>query len=158
MRWALALDLRDPLYERQKGERSKTFEYFRQYRDMGPSRTLAKLRAQLGGKPSETMLENHSVCYGWGRRAQAWDDHLDKLARESREKEVQEFEDRDLRVTDHAAGQLTRRLVGDPTGGIQQADVNSVDYVNAIKSYVELGKYRRVQRGLPNDVSRQQIA
>ena len=69
-------------WERQPGESAKSYEAFVIYRDMGPSRTLPRVRETLG-RPSgyQRWLETWSSSGGWVARAIAWDDRVDEERR-----------------------------------------------------------------------------
>jgi hypothetical protein len=56
------------------------------YRDMGPTRSLEKLRRSMGeDRLSSTMLQIYSVKHEWVKRVQAYDDH--RAAQELKENE-----------------------------------------------------------------------
>lgn len=73
------------LYERQKIDTNKSFEMFIRYRDMGPQRSFAKLRAELGKKKGyENLLGRWSATHGWRQRVMSWDTEEAEVARKSR--------------------------------------------------------------------------
>lgn len=65
---------RDP-WDRQPGETPKSYEAFKAYLHLGPSRSLAAVRRNGAGR-----AEAWSSRHGWVRRAQAWDAHLEAKA------------------------------------------------------------------------------
>lgn len=70
----------DPLWERQAGEGMKAFEAFGVYRDLGPTRSGAKV-ANAQHKSSQ-LIARWMQMWGWVERAGAWDDQADRLRRE----------------------------------------------------------------------------
>ncbi len=73
-------------WDRIDGETMAAFEAFVIYRDLGPGRSLSKA-AQPLAKTAGTLAE-WSAKYSWATRAQAWDDHLDKIIQTATEKTV----------------------------------------------------------------------
>lgn len=69
-----------PGWEPAQGERSSSYRYFLQYRDMGESRSLAKLAGALG--KSKQAMEQLSQRWRWQARLTAWD--RDVAEREAR--------------------------------------------------------------------------
>jgi len=82
------------LWQRQPSERSKAFSLFCMYRDLGPERSLEKLR-QSGGiaTVSKRNLELYSAKHDWVKRAQAYDDHLLNETQKAFEKRILKFKD-----------------------------------------------------------------
>lgn len=77
------------IWERQKGEGDKAYEYFTVYRDLGASRSLRKV-AKLVGIATKS-IHNHSIKWKWRERVKAWYDELDRIRRDVIVKEVQEM-------------------------------------------------------------------
>lgn len=78
---------------RQRGESSRVYRYFEVYRDLGPERSLEKVRQEFGKRSvniSLRRLERLSVRYHWVERAAAWDDYQARLLAEQRTREYQE--------------------------------------------------------------------
>ncbi|WP_454728538.1 hypothetical protein [Cellulosimicrobium protaetiae] len=59
-------------WDRQPEETPRAFDAFRAYALLGPSRSLAKVGQEWGGK--RTQLERWSSRWAWVARARAWDD------------------------------------------------------------------------------------
>lgn len=79
-------------WERQPGETSRAYAAFSVYRDLGPQRSLAKALAAAAKKPSNRRhWQRWAAKYRWVERAQAYDDYLDRLAREKAEQERAEM-------------------------------------------------------------------
>lgn len=70
-----------------EGESDKSFEWFGRYRDLGASRTLAKV-AQKYGKNSnyERQLQKWSRQYHWVKRALSFDDYRNQQRLKEQEK------------------------------------------------------------------------
>lgn len=61
----------------QEGESAKAFAWFQRYLDLGPARSIRKLREAYGKKVSyERQLEEYSRRHAWVTRARAWDTSL----------------------------------------------------------------------------------
>lgn len=90
------------LWERQPKEGSKRYEAFKRYRDLpygeenACSRTLAKVAKELGKSPK--LIERWSQEDAWVLRVQAYDDHMDNLAREAQERERVEMAKRHAKM------------------------------------------------------------
>jgi hypothetical protein len=72
-----------PIWERMTGE--STFGSFIVYRDLGPERNLRRVGRELG--KSRQAIEKLSHRWNWVERALAYDDHLDRQALATVEKE-----------------------------------------------------------------------
>lgn len=99
-------------WERQKGEPPKAAEAFRIYRDLGPRRSLTKVRETLG--VSSTMVERWSRKHRWVSRAEAWDDEQDRIGREATLAEVEAMHKRHANLAVSMLNKVAARLIGDP--------------------------------------------
>lgn len=72
-------ELVDPAWERQRWETPPAYERFRAYRDLGATRTLARVAEVFG--VAEDTVHRQSRKYVWVERANRWDAHLDTLGR-----------------------------------------------------------------------------
>ena len=106
------------VWERQKGERSEGFEYFRIYRNLGPIRTLQKVIDHLTEKElqqDETNCNNHenivpvptlnklkvlSSRWHWTKRCRAWDNYQDKLEIQVKNEAYKQTEQELLEIAD----------------------------------------------------------
>jgi len=61
------------IWERQNNESSKAYAAFCVYRDLGPERSLEKVRQNLDKPRTRKWLGEWSVKYNWVERAQAYD-------------------------------------------------------------------------------------
>jgi hypothetical protein len=77
-------------WERLPNEPIKAYELFCLYRDLGPSRSLRKLRQTNALSLSVRQLERYSAKYAWLGRAQAFSDHIFTLKLEEHEKRILE--------------------------------------------------------------------
>lgn len=75
-------------WERLESEGTKPYEAFAIYRDMGRERSLSKVAEQL--QKSDTLIGRWSRTHDWVKRAAAWDDEQDRIAREIAQKEQAE--------------------------------------------------------------------
>ena len=71
-------------WERRNDEGTKPYEAFAIYRDMGRERSLRAVAEQL--QKSDTLMGRWSGKYEWVKRAAAWDDDQDRIAREIAQK------------------------------------------------------------------------
>lgn len=83
-------------WERLEKEGAEAYEAFSIYRDMGASRSTAKVARQLS--KSKQLMDRWSSRHGWGLRCRSWDAELDKKAREERINEVLDMRRRQARL------------------------------------------------------------
>jgi hypothetical protein len=92
------MDLCPPIWERQKGERTKAFYLFTLYRDMGPLRSLDKLSQELTESEPNSIglqqLKNYSTRCEWVKRAEGYDIYLEEIQRKQREADILEMNER----------------------------------------------------------------
>ncbi len=73
---------------KQEFETDTAFHRFTVYRDLGPERTLEKVREKLGKKPSySAQIQKWSRKNAWVRRVEAYDAEQDRLRLEAETKE-----------------------------------------------------------------------
>lgn len=82
-------------FMRLDNEPVKAWQAFMRYRDMGPERTLNKVRIQMG-RPEvyQNNLEQWSMRWKWVQRARAFDDYTEKLQLRRSESEIPLWERR----------------------------------------------------------------
>ena len=73
-------------WERLEKESTPAYEAFREYRDMGEKRSIAKVAEELG--KSVKLLERWSAQHDWQKRVLAWDDEIERVASEDLLKEI----------------------------------------------------------------------
>lgn len=79
-------------WERLPEETPKAWRAFCVFRDLGPTRTLARAAQALGLRPASVRrLEEWSSRYRWVERALAYDEWLDAQRRAEREAAVREM-------------------------------------------------------------------
>ncbi|AEG18655.1 hypothetical protein [Methanobacterium paludis] len=88
----------DQIWTRQKGERSKAFHLFCIYRDLGPTRSIEKVRLKFGESKGEsissTQLEKYSSNNNWVERSEAYDDYVDERQREKNINAIENMNER----------------------------------------------------------------
>lgn len=90
------------LWQRQAGESDKAFEAFTYYRDLGPQRSLDKLRLVL--PKNRALLGRWSAKWAWVDRCTAYDDSLDDKQLILKDNKVDELAtDWSIRQTEHRA-------------------------------------------------------
>lgn len=92
------------IWERQEGEGGRAYAAFCAYRDLGPTRTMnraytvhirerveaGEISAQRGARlrpEASGRWQAWSTAWSWGKRAQAYDAHLERKRRHAREEE-----------------------------------------------------------------------
>lgn len=105
------------LWARQNSERSKAFSLFCMYRDMGPERSLDKLRKSMGeATVSQRNLELYSARYNWVKRAQAYDDYLQKKTLKAFETRILRFKDQRSKEALEIADKAFENMKADTIG------------------------------------------
>lgn len=97
--------LADP-WERQYGEGDRQFHAFTVFRDLGPERTQSEVSRKLGHNERTTVYE-WAKRWQWQKRAEAWDDHVDRVRRASVIKEQEAMSRRQARQAELTARALT---------------------------------------------------
>lgn len=144
--WELeAVEDREP-WERQKGESRASFAAFVHYRDMGPlKRSKVECARQVGR--SLRLIGVWMSQHQWVRRADLWDLHLDRVARQAEEDAIIEMRQRHIAVGQLMVSKGVQKLTGDEANGIIALDVNSLT-PRAIATLIEEGvKIERLARG-----------
>jgi hypothetical protein len=120
-----AVAVRDPAddrsslpWERQKGESAKAFWAFQVYRDLGPTRSLAKVGEIAGetGVASPSMMERWSSRWGWVDRAHAFDLDEDRKRRADNDRARADAGRTRAMAGTLMVGLALRRLRGDERG------------------------------------------
>ncbi|MBC7340903.1 MAG: hypothetical protein H5U02_00355 [Clostridia bacterium] len=135
------------LWERQKGESRKAYQAFCAYRDMGPARSLAKVSQQL--RKSKVLLQRWSVRWSWVARAEAWDDELDRRAREAQEQARLEMVDRHARAAVAFQQRVLERLA--------ELDPSELSPGDLVKWFDVAVKVERLSRGEPTEIGKQEV-
>ena len=131
----------DP-WERQLNESTQAFEAFAVYRDMGASRSLAKVSRVLC--KSKALMERWSTDHDWVKRVAAWDAEKDRVARETQINDIVEMRKR------HAA--IAKKMMDTADSALSNINPNDVS-TNEIARLVEIAsKLERISRGDVGDV------
>ena len=132
-----------PAWEHQPWESCHAYEAFALYRDMGSSRSSARVGKQLG--KSAALMERWSVEWSWVKRAAVWDEEQDRLLRLAQREEV-------LRMNrEHSA--VGRLMLGKGVERLQMAAAADLAITELIRC-VEVGsKLERLARGEVTDIS-----
>lgn len=109
-------------WERQPGESAKAYEAFSEYRDMGASRSLAKVGQKLG--KSKTMMEKWSAKFTWVERAEQWDTEQDRLIRISLTKDIGAMRKRHADVARAMLIKAAKALQKIPDDEIKASDIS----------------------------------
>lgn len=109
-------------WERQPGESAKAYEAFSEYRDMGTSRSLAKVGQKLG--KSKTMMDKWSKKHSWVNRAEQWDLEEDRLIRTALTKDIGAMRKRHADVARAMLLKAARALQKIPDDEIKASDIS----------------------------------
>ena len=154
-------------WDRQPGESAKAFAAFAVYRDVGPTRSLAKVGRYLiettvrrGTLKSVTEeMARWSSRYGWVGRVEAFEIHQDRVRLAERERMQREMEERHL----SGSQALLFAALARARGLAAQEGKPGVDALSpsAIQDWGELARVietavriERLTRGLATDVSK----
>lgn len=148
------------VWEIQRGEPSVAFSSFVVFRDLGPTRTLAKTRAIL--KRKETIINQYSADYKWFARALVYDKHLDKIRQDLKIKEIEEMHKR------HAHHAMTlentimvpvkifiERVHSGDFGDLKDMPMSKLTWVvqQAASMFSKIQASERLARGVAADIS-----
>ena len=129
-------------WERQLNESPQAFEAFACYRDMGASRSLAKVSRALC--KSKALMERWSTDHDWVKRVAAWDAEKDRVARETQLKDIISMRER------HAA--IAKKMLDTADAALNNVNTKDVS-TNEIARLVEIAsKLERISRGDVGDV------
>lgn len=97
-------------WERQSGESPQAFEAFAVYRDLGTSRSVAKVARELG--KSTTLLFRWSKQYAWVMRATSYDREQDRVFLAEQRQARRDIARRHAKVAQAFLGKAIARLQG----------------------------------------------
>jgi hypothetical protein len=128
-----------PRWERQPGEGTRAHAAFAAYRDMGATRSLAKVAKTLG--KSRALVERWSSAWDWVARAGAYDDFLDETKRAKAARLVEEMVER----------QLAQMLLIQQAGmeALVNLDFRALKPTEILDYIIAAAKQERVLRGQP---------
>ncbi len=90
------------------GESARAFEAFSHYRDLGASRSTAKVGQELGKAAS--LMDRWSADWSWVRRAAAWDEEQDGIWRAAASARQAEMARRHIEMARRVQKKLLQRL------------------------------------------------
>ncbi|WP_372407454.1 hypothetical protein [Streptomyces luteireticuli] len=102
------MDSQADAWERQTGESAAAWEAFACYRDLGLSRSISKVAANLN--KARSVLERWSTSHQWVLRAEAYDREQDRLWRAERHQAARDIARRHARLASAAQAKLVARL------------------------------------------------
>jgi hypothetical protein len=141
-------------WEKLPRESFKAFQGFAVFRDMGPSRSLAKVASALG--KSKALVEGWSAKHGWVERAEAYDVYVDARWREEREGELGEMRRREGALGALMQTLVFQRLRGHGTPGeedyVPAMGAGELDVYGAAKLAESSVKLIRLSRGQPTEL------
>lgn len=130
------------LWERQDGETPKAYAAFCVYRDLGPDRSMAKTGETLG--KSQGLMEEWSAKYEWVKRAAAWDEEQDRVARKAQMDEIIKMRKRHARIAQTALEKVSTAL-----DNIDPKNISNSDIARLMDT---ASKLERLSRGDVGDV------
>jgi hypothetical protein len=154
------LAVRHP-WDRRSGESKQAFHSFGVYRDLGPTRSLAKAAKALG--KAEGTLEQQSTKYGWVERAEAWDFHVDRERQEARVEEERRSVTQQIQLGRLLRGTAAVRITGREAGAradgslveeVAALDPNDMNAQDVARLASEGVRIERTAMGLPTDLSK----
>lgn len=103
---ALPTELTDspPIWERLPKEASKSYEYFKHYRDQGSHRLIQATAKHF--KKSYTHLRAVSSRNNWAERVRAYELHLERVEFEAKKKVIQDMSERHAKSAAAISGML----------------------------------------------------
>lgn len=127
------------LWERQPGESAKAFHAFTLYRDLGHERSVSKV-AQIyrPGRNLRSLMSRWSTKFNWVKRAEAYDDHMDKLSRKEAEKQVKDMKKRHITL-----GMALQTKAAEKLKDLKGKDMKVPDAIKALSEGVKLERLAR---------------
>ena len=140
------------VWTRLENETSRAYHAFCIYRDMGPERSLEKVRKKLreeGKKVTIALIYKWSKKYNWVERAIAYDDYLDGLKRIEQEKAIKEMAERHAQIAKAMLDKVYERVIKIDPNKLKPSDV---------AKWVEVAiKIERLARGEPTEINNPQV-
>jgi hypothetical protein len=149
-------------WQRQPGESSRAFGRFCEYRDLGPKRSLSRLRGPHTGEDgwSRRALEDLCERWNWPPRAAAWDEEQDRAWRLAQLEAITEMAERQARdgadMQKLARGAMAKWVKTDPATG-QLALARDLSPVEACRLYLAGVQVERLARGEPTAVTEERM-
>ncbi|MCM1530109.1 MAG: hypothetical protein NC093_08965 [Alistipes sp.] len=128
----------DNPWERQKGESEKAYEAFANYRDMGENRTDVAVANKL--RKSCTLIRRWKKLWDWAERVRAYDNWLEKSARQKIVKNRQDMIDRHIRIA--------KDLQGKALSALQNADLDEMSFKDIREVLKMATELERITQGM----------
>ena len=120
----------DKPWERQIGESGQAYEAFAVYREAGKSRTVSAVVKQLG--KSRSLLDRWKARWDWEARAAAYDNDIERQAKEQAVKGRKTMLDRHTKIAMQVQTKALQAL--------QRLDVDKMTPKD-IKEYIKNGQF-----------------
>lgn len=130
-------------WDRQHREPEKAYGYFALYRDLGRTRTVAKVAEQV--HKSRDYLHKLATTWKWVQRAQAWDREEDRLYVEGLAEQRRDMAKRHARI----AGALQAKIVA----RLQSLDVSKLTPGDVARWLEVATRVERLALGLPDSTT-----
>ena len=108
-------------WDRQEDEPEKAYGYFVLYRDLGRTRTVAKVATEVN--KSRDYLHKLATRWKWVQRAQAWDREEDRLYVEGLAEQRRDMAKRHARIAGALQAKLVARLQSLDASKLSPADI-----------------------------------
>lgn len=152
------------IWLKRKDESSAAFAAFVVYRDQTPPRSLTRLAEALDR--GKRVLDEWSRTYDWGKRADAYTDHLDRLVVAAHEDDIvqrrREMNERAFAMAHDIQMAAASRLVGvrkengkEDEYEVAPINLNDLDWDDIMRGFESSMKAQRLVLGLPTDVTGQ---
>ena len=125
------------LWELQPGETARAFEAFRKYRDLGPSRSIAKVGKELG--KNRVTLEDWSSKYDWVKRAAAWDAEVDRIARQEQLQAIKAMRKRHAKLASDLLTSVEKEIENLKPGTMTPNEIARITEVASKLERISLG-------------------
>lgn len=129
-------------WERYPNESAKAYEAFCVYRDIGPTRSLAKTAEAMNHPPGyKQTLWKWSTKYEWQSRCYDYDDHMERVARLEKENMVREMTNR------HACDAIKIQQIA--MEALERISLEAAPPRDLIRVWEKAVRAERASRGLP---------
>ncbi|MFI5495578.1 hypothetical protein [Actinoplanes sp. NPDC051859] len=108
-------------WDRQKQEPGPSYAYFTIYRDLGRTRTVARVADEVN--KSRDYLHKIAAAWRWVQRAQAWDREQDRVYGEALTERRREMAERHARLASALQSKVVTRLQSLDASKLTPADI-----------------------------------
>lgn len=135
------------VWDRLSGETARAYRAFAVYRDMGVSRSVARVGQELG--KSKSLMDRWSGNWHWVHRANEWDAAQDEIHRSEQEQERRDMLRRHAEIGRNILRQVNAKLIEFQTDEGVGADLSLKD----IPVWTNIGtQVERKARGEPETI------